>query len=84
MVFEVQDTGPGIPAEELPHVFDRFRRGRSAGYAGTGLGLAIARGLIEAHGGRIWVESAPGLGTTMRFALPVVASPAPEHAAGVA
>jgi PAS domain S-box-containing protein len=84
VLFEVQDTGPGIPAEELPHVFDRFRRGRSAAYAGTGLGLAIARALVEAHGGRIWAESTPGLGTVVRFSLPVVDSPAPERAAGAA
>ncbi|WP_242342034.1 PAS domain-containing protein [Anaeromyxobacter terrae] len=81
VVFEVRDTGPGIPAEELPHVFDRFRRGRSAPYAGTGLGLAIARALIEAHGGRIWAESTPGAGTVVRFALPVASAPAPEREA---
>ena len=84
VVFEVRDTGPGIPAEELPHVFDRFRRGRSAGYAGTGLGLAIARALIEAHGGRIWAESTLGLGTVVRFALPITTLTASEQAAGAA
>jgi signal transduction histidine kinase len=84
VVFDVQDTGPGIPAAELPHVFDRFRRGRSAGYAGTGLGLAIARALIQAHGGRIWAESTPGLGTVVRFALPIAALSASEHPADAA
>jgi signal transduction histidine kinase len=71
VVFEVSDTGPGIPAEDLPHLFERFRRGSAAGYAGTGLGLAIARGLVHAHRGRIWVESAPGRGTQVSFTLPV-------------
>jgi signal transduction histidine kinase len=73
----VSDTGPGISAEDLPHIFDRFYRAdksrsretQSAG--GSGLGLAIARGIIEAHGGRIWVESEPGKGTTVTFTLPV-------------
>ncbi len=64
----VRDTGEGIPAEDLPYVFDRFWRGdrsRShAGGAGSGLGLAIARQLVQAQGGRIWVESEVGKGTT--------------------
>jgi signal transduction histidine kinase len=74
VVFEVRDTGEGIPAEDLPHVFERFYRGeksRSRATGGAGLGLAIARGIVEAHGGRIWAESTPGAGTTMRFTLPV-------------
>jgi two-component system sensor histidine kinase BaeS len=64
----VHDTGKGIPPEDLPYIFDRFWRGdrsRShAGGAGSGLGLAIARQLVQAHGGRIGVESEPGQGTT--------------------
>jgi signal transduction histidine kinase len=68
--FSVADTGPGMPAEELPHLFERFRRGRQAGYRGTGLGLAIARGIVSAHGGRIWADSAPGRGSTFWFTLP--------------
>jgi signal transduction histidine kinase len=66
----VADTGPGIPAEHLPHVFDRFWQARGTRRAGAGLGLAIARGIIEGHGGRIWVESEPGAGTRFFFSLP--------------
>ena len=68
--FSVSDTGPGIPAAAMPHLFERFWKADPASRAGAGLGLAIARGIVEAHGGRIWVESAPGRGTTMRFTLP--------------
>jgi two-component system sensor histidine kinase BaeS len=70
----VSDTGEGIPHEDLPYIFDRFWRGdrsRShAGGAGSGLGLAIARQLVQAHGGRIGVESGPGQGTTFIIELP--------------
>lgn len=68
----VEDNGEGIPAQDLPQVFERFYRGersRSRSTGGAGLGLAIARGLIEAHGGRIWVESEPG-NTRFTFFLP--------------
>jgi PAS domain S-box-containing protein len=67
---DVSDTGRGIPPEELPHIFDRFwqaRRGSSV--RGTGLGLAIAKGIVEAHGGRMSVESRPGKGSTFSFTL---------------
>jgi signal transduction histidine kinase len=69
----VRDTGSGITAEDLPYVFERFYRAdksRSRATGGAGLGLAIARQLVEAHGGRIWVESTQGEGTTFTFALP--------------
>jgi two-component system, OmpR family, sensor kinase len=71
--FAVSDRGPGIPPAELEQVFDRFHRtdaGRNRRRGGTGLGLAIARALVEAHGGRIWAESGPGAGATVRFDLP--------------
>jgi two-component system, OmpR family, sensor histidine kinase BaeS len=70
VAFAVADTGPGIAPRDLPHVFDRFVKAADSG--GAGLGLAIARSLVEAHGGRITAESAPGRGTTMRFVLPAV------------
>ena len=76
----VQDTGEGIPADELPHVFERFYRtdhARSRDTGGSGLGLAIARSLVEAHGGRIWVESVEGDGSTFVFELPVSIEPQP-------
>ncbi|HEX8693492.1 MAG TPA: PAS domain S-box protein [Longimicrobium sp.] len=69
--FAVSDTGPGIPPEHLGHVFDRFWKVRSANRQGAGLGLAIARGIVEAHDGRIWVRSAPGEGSTFFFTLPL-------------
>jgi len=69
-VFTIADTGAGIPAENLPHLFDRFWQARETRRAGAGLGLYIARGIIEAHGGRLWVESTVGVGTTFSFTLP--------------
>jgi phosphoserine phosphatase RsbU/P len=71
----VTDDGPGIPPEEHEHIFERFYRARgvlstSSGPAGSGLGLAIARGLVELHGGRLWVESTPGSGSAFRISLP--------------
>jgi PAS domain S-box-containing protein len=69
--FSVSDTGAGILAEHLPHVFDRFWQARRADRRGAGQGLPIARGIVEAHGGRIWVESTPGQGSTFRFTVPL-------------
>jgi signal transduction histidine kinase len=74
VAFAVADTGPGIDARDLPHVFDRFVKSADSG--GAGLGLAIARSLVEAHGGQITAESVPGRGTTMRFVVPAVGNSA--------
>lgn len=71
----VSDTGGGIAADDLPHVFDRFWQARRADRGGAGLGLAIVRGIVEAHGGRIEVESAPGHGSTFSFTVPVEPPP---------
>jgi signal transduction histidine kinase len=68
--FTVRDTGPGIPVEHQPHLFDRFWQARSTRRAGAGLGLAIAKGIVEAHSGTIWVESAPGQGSAFSFTVP--------------
>ncbi|MGQ9704362.1 MAG: PAS domain-containing protein [Actinomycetota bacterium] len=72
--FEVRDTGPGIPLHEQKRLFTKFYQvetdsARSAG--GLGLGLVIAKGIVESHGGRIWVESEPGKGSSFKFTLPV-------------
>jgi two-component system, OmpR family, sensor histidine kinase BaeS len=70
-VLQVADTGPGIPAGELPHVFDRFWRGRQAAHtSGSGIGLAVAAELARAHGGQLAAVSEPGHGTTMTLTLP--------------
>jgi PAS domain S-box-containing protein len=71
LLFWVADTGAGIPDEDVPHLFDRFWQARKAGRRGAGLGLAIAKGIVEAHGGRIWVESTLGRGSTFFFTLPI-------------
>jgi NtrC-family two-component system sensor histidine kinase KinB len=68
--FAVGDQGPGIPAEILPHVFERFYRAPGQAQAGAGLGLAIAREIVVAHGGSITCTSEPGQGTTFQFLLP--------------
>ncbi|MFO0580261.1 MAG: hybrid sensor histidine kinase/response regulator [Polyangia bacterium] len=70
----VQDHGPGIPVDQLPHVFDRFFQARQQRRAGAGLGLAIVKGIVEAHGGTAAVTSEVGKGTCFRFTLPRLAS----------
>jgi two-component system sensor histidine kinase KdpD len=72
VLVEVGDNGPGLPPEDLDKVFEKFYRGhdrRESG--GAGLGLAICRGIVEAHGGRIWAENRPGGGALFRFTLPL-------------
>jgi signal transduction histidine kinase len=80
----VSDTGgPGIPPEERERIFEKFRQVDSSNTrakGGTGLGLAIAREIVEMHGGRIWVESTMGQGSTFRMELPVRAAAAPDAA----
>lgn len=76
----VSDTGAGVAAEELPNLFLPFWQSQRGNGGGAGLGLAIVRGIVEAHGGRIWAESTPGKGTTLSFTLPL----APERRAGAA
>jgi signal transduction histidine kinase len=77
VLFRVRDTGPGIPKEELPWIFDRYWKSTLHQSTGSGLGLSIARGLVLAHGGEMGVESTLGLGTTFSFSLP---RPGPEDA----
>jgi PAS domain S-box-containing protein len=70
VTFRVTDTGSGIAPENLPRVFDRFWQASRAGRGGAGLGLQITKGIVEAHGGHIWVESAAGSGSTFFFTIP--------------
>jgi signal transduction histidine kinase len=77
VAFAVEDSGPGIPPNVLPHVFDRFVKAGDS--RGAGLGLAIAKALVEAHGGTIGATSEPGRGATIRFVLPVQDSSAPVN-----
>jgi PAS domain S-box-containing protein len=88
VVFRVRDAGRGIPADRLESIFERFSQVDSSDArdkGGTGLGLAICRSIVQQHGGRIWVESTPGEGSTFTFTLPSSFSPIPQHSgAGVA
>jgi signal transduction histidine kinase len=80
-VFFVRDDGPGIRTEDLPRVFDRYWQGEvppAEKKRGLGLGLAICKEIVDAHGGRIWVESQLGRGSTFAFALPLVQASPPS------
>jgi signal transduction histidine kinase/ActR/RegA family two-component response regulator len=70
ILVSVKDTGSGISADQLPHIFDRFWQAKRAHRRGTGLGLTICKAIVEAHGGRIWADSVIGVGTTMFFSIP--------------
>ncbi len=73
-IVSVRDTGPGIAPQDQEKIFEEFQQADSSSTrpkGGTGLGLAIARRIVELHGGRIWVESSPGQGSTFSFSLPV-------------
>lgn len=73
IVCAIYDTGMGISKDNMPNVFGKFQqfnRAPGSGEKGAGLGLSIAKGIVEAHGGKIWVESEPGKGTTFKFTLP--------------
>lgn len=67
----VSDTGPGIPPEDIPRVFDRFWQATRTRKSGAGLGLSIVKGIVEAHGGKVWVDSCIGKGSMFHFTLPV-------------
>jgi signal transduction histidine kinase len=71
--FWVRDSGSGIAEEDMPHLFDRFWQADTTGRRGTGLGLPIVKGIVEAHSGRIWVESPKGQGSTFFFTIPTAA-----------
>jgi signal transduction histidine kinase/cell division protein FtsB len=71
VLFTVTDTGPGIPPEQMAHVFTTHWQAKRTERLGVGLGLAIAKGIVEAHGGKIWVESRPNAGAKFFFTLPV-------------
>lgn len=76
LLFWVADDGVGVSAAEQPRLFDRFWQARREDRRGAGLGLSIVKGIVEAHSGRIWVESEVGVGTTFYFTLPVAPRPA--------
>ena len=68
--FSLADQGPGIAADRLNTIFDRYTQGPGVDRKGLGLGLYISRRIVEAHGGKIWAESTPGQGSTFHFTLP--------------
>ena len=72
IVFYVKDNGLGIPEDEKDTIFERFKRGKHTKHIrGTGLGLSIVKGMVEAHNGKIWVESKLGEGSTFYFTIPI-------------
>jgi PAS domain S-box-containing protein len=77
VLFWVADTGCGIPAEDLPYLFDRFWQARKEEGRSAGLGLSIVKSVVESHCGRVWVESTPGKGSAFYFTVPTIARPEP-------
>ncbi len=75
LFFEIADRGPGVPPHDEERIFDKFYRAGRTGEGGVGLGLTICRGIIDAHGGRIWAENRPGGGAVLRFTLPLDENP---------
>lgn len=83
LAVSVADSGEGIAPDQLPHVFDAFWQGKaSRGKGGLGIGLVITRAIVEAHGGRIWIESTPGIGSTAHFTIPFAPVRLPDSASG--
>lgn len=78
VVFSVADNGPGIDPGNVPHLFDRYWQAKRKARSGIGLGLSIARGIVETHGGRIWVDSVVGKGSTFHFTLPAAQRMGPD------
>jgi signal transduction histidine kinase len=70
VVFAVIDNGPGVPEAVRSTIFEPYWRSERATYKGTGLGLAIVRGIVEGHGGRVWIESEPRQGAAFLFSIP--------------
>lgn len=79
VMFWVADSGPGIAAADLQHLFDRFWQARKTGRRGAGLGLPIAKGIVEAHGGSIWAESTPNRGSTFYCTIPTASRMEPSQ-----
>ena len=71
VIVAIRDEGPGIVAEHIPHIFDRYWQAKQSGKVGHGIGLSIVQAMVKAHGGRVWAESTFGSGSTFYFALPV-------------
>ncbi|HVS61741.1 MAG TPA: ATP-binding protein [Gemmatimonadaceae bacterium] len=76
VLFQVTDDGPGISPDSMPHLFDNFWQARKSDRRGVGLGLAIVKELVEAQGGKVWVESKVDHGSTFSFSLPAAHVPA--------
>jgi two-component system sensor histidine kinase KdpD len=81
VVVAIKDGGPGLPEAELEHIFNKFFRLNRSGIGGTGLGLSIAKGIVEAHNGRIWAQNRPEGGAVFSIALPLAGDERPSASA---